>query len=112
MSNYLGGLTGKAQPFRGVLRQSREFVPEIFPIINSAAYLIELALRGLLIGPPAQEFCPVTKAAAGEVIVLNFDDELWRERLPLGGALGGPAAWTTGRVAGEARRLDQLFQLL
>src|SRR5213078_1562128 len=106
MSNYLGGLAGKAQPFRGVLRQSHEFVPEIFPIINSAAYLIELALRWLLIRPPAQEFCAVTKAAAGEVIVLDFDDELGSERLPLDGALGGPAAWATGGVAGEARRLD------
>ena len=28
------------------------------------------------------------------------------------GAFGGPAAGTTGRVAGKARRLDQLFQFL
>jgi hypothetical protein len=35
-------------------------------------HLIKLALIRLLIRTPAQELCAVTKAPAGEVIVLNF----------------------------------------
>src|SRR5690348_4906571 len=52
------------------------------------------------------------EAAAGEVIVLHLDDELRRERLPLARPLGAPPAGPTGRLAGEAGRLDQLLELL
>ena len=55
------------------------------PIRPNSLYLkFHLALRWLLIRTPAQELCAVAEAAAGEVIVLDFDDQLWRERFPLG----------------------------
>jgi len=74
--------------------------------------LIERALLGLFVRTPAQKLRPMPKAAAGEVVVLHFDDEFGGERLPFGRALGGPAAGTTGRVAGKTRRLDQYLELL
>ena len=51
------------------------------------------------------------EAIARHVVVAHFDDEFRFQRLPFGGALGGPTAGTSGRVSGEARRCDQLFEL-
>src|SRR5438067_522807 len=82
------------------------------PVPNRHSNLIELTLRGLLVRTPSQKLCSMTKAAAGEVIVLNFDDEFRGERLPFCGSLSRPTARTAGSVASEARRLDQFFQLL
>ena len=46
--------------------------------------LLHRALRRFLIRPPTQKLRPVTEAAAGEVIVLDFDDQLGSQRVPLG----------------------------
>src|SRR5229473_2437168 len=70
-------------------------------------HLLHRALRRLLIRTPAPELCAVAKAASREMIVLNFDDQLWREGLPFRGSIGAPAARAAGRAAGEARRFDQ-----
>ena len=43
-------------------------------MVLTSLHLIERALLRLLIRTPAQELCAVTKAAAGEVIVLNFNN--------------------------------------
>ena len=51
---------------------------------SSAFDLIHKTQRRFLVRTPAQELCPVTKTTAGEVIVLDFDDELWCERFPFG----------------------------
>jgi len=45
------------------------------------------------------------------MIVADFDDQFGAQRLPLSGALGAPPAGTSGRVAGEAWRLDKPFEL-
>ena len=49
----------------------------------------------------------MAEAVAGEVVVADFDHESRGERLPLPGALAGPAAGTAGGAAGEAGRLDE-----
>jgi len=54
------------------------------PHAKSTLHLIERTLLRLLIRTPAQELCAVTKAAAGEVIVLNFNDQSRCERFPFG----------------------------
>ena len=54
----------------------------------------------------------MTEAPAGEMIVADLDHELRLERLPFRRTLGRPAARSAGRVAGEAGRRDELFQLL
>jgi hypothetical protein len=46
--------------------------------------LIDGAGLRLLVWPPAQEFSPMTKSAASEVIILNFNDQLCLQWLPLG----------------------------
>ncbi len=53
----------------------------------------------------------MAKAAAGEVIVLNFNDEFRIERLPFRGSFSGPAA-RAGSIAGEAWWFDQFLKLL
>jgi hypothetical protein len=53
----------------------------------------------------------VAEAMAGEMIVLYFGDELGREGLPFGAALGAPAAGSAGFGAGEAGRFDERFEL-
>src|ERR1700733_3111514 len=74
-------------------------------------HLRRRALRGLLVGAPAQEFRPVAKAPAGEMVELHFDYKLRAQRLPLRGALGAPSTRPPGRLPGETRRPDQFFQL-
>src|SRR4051794_28548718 len=51
------------------------------------------------------------EAAVRDVIVLDLHHELRGERLPLGGALGAPAAGAAGRAAGESRRAAQRLEL-
>jgi hypothetical protein len=58
-----------------------------------------------------EKFGAVAETAAGEVVVLDFDDQLGDEGLELAGALGAPAAGTTGAAAGEAGGLAEGFQL-
>ena len=80
--------------------------------LSSGLHLIERALPWILIRPPAKELGAVAKPSAGEMIVLDFDNKCWSERLPFRRPFGGPAARPTGRVASEAGRLDQLFEFL
>src|SRR3954453_5571074 len=57
----------------------------------------------------------MSEAAAGAVVVFDFDDQLRAERFPFAGAFGAPAARAARRLAGEAaalaRRLAELFDL-
>jgi hypothetical protein len=71
-----------------------------------ALHLLKGALRRLLVWTPAQELCAVSKAAASEVIVLNFDNEFRLEWLPLGRPLSRPTTGPTRRVARETWRFD------
>jgi hypothetical protein len=48
----------------------------------------------------------MTKASAGEVIELHFNDETWFDRLLFRGALCAPTAQAPGRFAGETWGLD------
>ena len=64
------------------VRGSVEQLPEVSP---RRAELIELALCGRFVGSPAEELRAVAEAASREVIELNFDDQLRRQRLPFGG---------------------------
>src|SRR4051794_34138882 len=78
---------------------------------RGSAVVLDLAHRALprrLVRTPAQESGPMTKPPAGEVIVLDLDDELRRQWLPLRRTLGTPAAWPARRLAGEARFPNQL----
>src|SRR4051812_32244309 len=54
--------------------------------------LLHRARARRLVGTPAEEFRAVTEAGASEVVVTNLDHQLGRQRLPLGAALGRPAA--------------------
>src|SRR4051812_43418762 len=74
-------------------------------------YLIHFTLARRFVGPPAEKLRAVPEAPIGEVIVFDFHDELWLERLPLRRPLGAPSTWPAGRVACEPWWFDQLFQL-
>ena len=52
----------------------------------------------------------MAEAAAGEVVVLDFDDDFGGQGLPLGAAPGRPAARAAGRLAVEAGRLDERLE--
>jgi hypothetical protein len=54
----------------------------------------------------------MAKAIAADVIVLNLDDELRFQRLPLRRAFRAPAARSARRIAREAWRLDEFLQFL
>src|SRR5262249_32236831 len=82
------------------------------PRLHSTLHLIDFAQLRLLIRPPAQKLRSMPKPSASEMIVLDLTDQFRRQRLPFGGAFGGPSARATRRVARKARRLDQLFELL
>ena len=71
-----------------------------------ALHLLHSTISRRLLRPPAQELCSMTKASAGEVIKLHFNDEAWFDRLPFRGALCAPTAQATGRLAGETWGLD------
>src|SRR5687767_11513553 len=74
--------------------------------------LLERALFGSFVGPPAYQFRAMAEAIAGDMIVAHFDDKVGPQRLPFGGAFGAPAARRAGRVAGEAGWLDESFEPL
>ena len=59
-------------------------------------HLSHAALLRLFVGTPAEQPCAVAEAAAGEVIVLHFDDEVRAERLPF--------AWSARCSSGWGRR--------
>src|SRR5690242_5090914 len=73
--------------------------------------LVDGALVGRLVRPPAQEAGAVTEAAAGDLVVADLGDQPGLERLPLGRARGRPAARPARRVAGEPWTADQFLQL-
>ena len=73
--------------------------------------LREETLTGLFVGSPSKKSGAVTKAAPGEMIILNLNHQLRCQRLPFGRSLGAPTAWSTGFVSGESRRLNQRLKL-
>ena len=72
--------------------------------------LFERALLWRFVGSPAQQLRAMPKPSSGHMIVTNFNDEFWFERLPIRGSFGRPPAGTAGRIAGKTRRRNQLFQ--
>jgi hypothetical protein len=54
----------------------------------------------------------VAEAISGDVVVAHLGDEFRPQRLPLGAPGVRPTAWAAGRVAREARRLDQALERL
>jgi hypothetical protein len=97
-----GAVTCSGQPNRATFSAAR----------SVSAKLFEGALRGRLIGAPAQEPSAVAKATRSDVVVPDLDDQFRTQRLPFGGTLGAPPAWTPWRVTGETRRHYECFQLL
>src|SRR3954452_23489293 len=78
--------------------------------------LLHGALLRLLVRAPAQKFCPVAKATAGEMIVLELADEFRLEGKPFGIAgIARPAAGTARSLAGKSfaanKRLKNRLQL-
>src|SRR5688572_29205522 len=73
--------------------------------------LLASALPRRLVRAAAEQPGAVAEAARGDLVVHDFDYHLRLQRLPLGGAVGRPAARTARRVAGEPGRLDQPLQL-
>ncbi len=69
-------------------------------------------LGGTLVGPPPQQSGAVTETRAGYLIEAHFHHKRRLQRLPFGGPFVVPAAWPTGRLAGEARRRAQFLQTL
>ena len=98
-------------PCRGSSPHSGEAFQQLHQIafFCSTCSIVHCSRR--LVRPPAQQPRAVAEAVAGEMVVADLDDELRLERLPFGRALGRPAARAARRVAGEAGRRDQLFQL-
>ncbi len=64
-------------------------------------HLFHGALARILVRAPPKESCAVSKTAAGEMIVRDFDDNLGRDRFPFAAALCAPTARASGRVASE-----------
>ena len=74
--------------------------------------LLECALLGRLIGPPAEEFGTVSEAIVGDVIETHLRHKLRTYRLPLPTSLRAPPARAARRLAGKAGRLSQRLQPL
>jgi hypothetical protein len=68
--------------------------------------LIHRALLRIFIGSPSNNFRPVPEAAAGKMIVGNFDDNIRSHWFPLAGAFGAPTARAARCVASESRRFS------
>src|SRR5262245_2344400 len=73
--------------------------------------LLERALARGLVGTEANELGAVAKAVAADLVVADLDHELRLHRAPLFGAFGAPPAWSSRRLAGEARRRDEGLEL-
>jgi len=78
---------------------------------GSGFQLVHRALVRLLIGTPAQEFCPVTKAITGKVVIMDLAHQAMLKRNPFIVAVRPrPAAWATGRLARKAGTSHQRFE--
>src|SRR5579872_6096886 len=73
--------------------------------------LLEGALPRGLIFAPAQQFCAVAEALAGDVVEAHLHHQFGAQRLPFGAAVRAPSARTAGGFAGEAWRLAEGFEL-
>src|SRR6266480_1697948 len=73
-------------------------------------YLIHCALARRFVRAPAQKSCAVPESAAGEMIVGNFNDNLWIDGLPFASALCAPATRSSRGVACESRWFLQRFK--
>src|SRR5579862_1738383 len=71
--------------------------------LSGGCHLLVSAASRRLFRTPAQELRPVTKAAAGKMVVANFAHQLRLQPLPFATAFRAPAARPAGRVAGESR---------
>ena len=74
--------------------------------------LLECALTGRFVRPPAHKLGAVAEAVVGDVVIAHFHHELGLKRLPFRGPRRAPAARSPRSIAGEARRCNQLFQTL
>src|SRR5688500_8475127 len=72
---------------------------------------LEHTLTRRFVRSPADECRAMPEAAAGEMIVLHFHDQLRLERLPLSRPRGAPATGAARRAPGKAGGLDQRLQL-
>src|SRR5436309_2769082 len=60
-----------------------------------------------LIGPETHELCAMAKPLTGEVVVLDFDDQLRLKRFPLARPASAPPAGTAGGISRKARAAPQ-----
>src|SRR6267154_768587 len=73
--------------------------------------LIHGTLLRLLVRTPAEKLCPVAKAPAREVVVLELADQFWFEWKPFCVTLiARPAAGTAGSLAGKSFAPHQWFE--
>src|SRR2546423_12339938 len=73
-------------------------------------YLVHLALTWRFVRTVADDFCPVAKPFAGEMIVGHLDDDLRIDRFPFTRPLRAPTTRTPRCVASESRRLPERFE--
>src|SRR4051812_17522093 len=72
-----------------------------------APQLLERALSGRLIRPPAYQAGAVAEAVRGYLVELNLHHEIGPERLPLASLVRAPSAGATWRFSGKAWRFDK-----
>src|SRR3954447_22938943 len=77
------------------LQQCEGFSFAVFDLVHGA-------LARIFVRSPPEKSCAVSKPATGKVIIADFDDNFWRDRLPFSSALGAPATRSSRRVAGES----------
>src|SRR2546423_8101504 len=110
-SSFVFTLTAVSTPSRRVTEKNP--IPALKQRERFAFAAADLAHRALLrrfVLSPAQNFCAVSKSAAGKMIVGDFDHDLWIDRLPFTAAFRAPAARPSRRVAGESRRFSPRLQ--
>src|SRR5690606_3340252 len=81
-------------------------------VSSPSGNLLESALMGRLVRPPAQKLGAMTKSFCRHLVNANFDDEFRTQRFPRSAPLRAPAAGAARSVAGETRRLAQFLQTI
>ena len=74
--------------------------------------LIHRTLCGRFVGSPPKQLGAMAETIAGDMIVADFDDEYGLKRMPDVLFALIPATGPPGSRSGEARRCDELLQLI
>ena len=103
-------LVPPSPPVLGRARRGPVSVHGNASLVSARGNWSKVHCAGALSGRQRTSLVPWRKRLARDVVVTHLHHQIWPQRLPFRRPRRAPAARSSGSVAGEPRRVDQLFQ--